>query len=265
MTGGTPVIIHGASASVLGVVAAAATRSPQRRVRLLLFGSVRLVHLVIVFLVLDLLFVTRSSTAVFAHIGGALSGWLIVRIERRGIDLTGWTRIFVGRRTRRRSEFKDWLGRMEQRLAQTRSSDGDIRPVFPPTVDAAELMQRDVDRVLDKISRPGLRVVDHRGSGVAGASESVTWRLWRSWTGSVQGRVSNRDWVHDSEARSPTTFLAHKLRAGGPFGDRGGGRGHGQDDGHGVAAEHASRGGAAAGGGGHRAQEGDGRHGSHSR
>ena len=156
VTGGTMAIIHGASASVLGIVAAAATHNPQRRIRLLLFGSVRLVHLVIAFLVLDVLFVTRSSTAVFAHIGGALSGFLIVRIERRGIDLTGWTRIFVGRRQRRRGRLGDWLGRVEQRFAQTGSFDGDTRPVSPPVVDEAELLQRQVDRVLDKISEHGM-------------------------------------------------------------------------------------------------------------
>ena len=67
---------------------------------------------------------------------------------------------------------------------------------------------------------------------------------------------------HEDEGRQDAPGA--QVRAGGRHGDRGGGRGDGADDGrrrHGLAAEHAGRGGAAAGGGRGGAQGSGGRQG----
>ena len=95
MAGGAPPIV-GASASVLAVMAAVVTLYPYKKIRLFLFGSVRLLYVVGVFLALDVLvgLAGNSNTAVLAHLGGAGTGYLFVRAGRSGVDLTSWAKVF---------------------------------------------------------------------------------------------------------------------------------------------------------------------------
>lgn len=97
-------VVHGASASVLGVITAIAIMYPYKKIALLFIGTVRLLYVVIGFLVLDILFAAGSSTAVTAHVGGALGGFLFARGTERGWDLASWAQIFfAGRRSSGRS------------------------------------------------------------------------------------------------------------------------------------------------------------------
>lgn len=163
-------IIHGASASVLGVLAAVAFTYPQKRIGLLFIGNIRLVHLLAAFLVLDLLFRLGGTTAVFAHLGGALAGLVLVRLQQRGVDLTTWFEIFFSRDSGKRQgassgRLRGWLTRMEQRIARKRTvpekSERTERPhrgvrlstraeATPPSLD------NEIDRILDKISEHGM-------------------------------------------------------------------------------------------------------------
>ncbi len=135
---GDPVIIHGASASVLGVITMVAVRFPQRRIWLLFFGPVRLVVLVIAFLAFDILFGFGGDTAVVAHLGGALTGLVFVRLEGRGMDLSSWTLRIVSEVPVQRSS--GILRRLEKRLIVEESPDSD----------------KSVDEILDKISDQGI-------------------------------------------------------------------------------------------------------------
>ena len=134
--GGDPVIVHGASASVLGVITMVAVRFPQRRIWLLFFGSVRLRVLVVVFLALDILFGFGGNTAVAAHVGGALTGLAFVRLEGRGVDLSSWTHAIISPRRVRHSPRV--FGRLEERLSGKKAPD------------------LSVDDILDKISEQGI-------------------------------------------------------------------------------------------------------------
>ena len=58
---------------------------------------------VIGFLILDILILSGSGTAVTAHIGGALGGFLFARAERSGLDLSSWAKIFFPSRHRSRA------------------------------------------------------------------------------------------------------------------------------------------------------------------
>ena len=131
-----PVIIHGASASVLGVITMVAVRFPQRRIWLLFFGPVRLIVLVVVFLVLDILMGFGGDSAVLAHLGGALTGFVFARLEGRGIGLPSWTRRMVSNASVRRPP--GMLSRLETRLA------------------GKEAPEVSVDAILDKISEHGI-------------------------------------------------------------------------------------------------------------
>jgi membrane associated rhomboid family serine protease len=159
------VIVYGASASVLGVMTAVAITYPYKSIALLFIGTVRLVYVVIGFLVIDLLFIAGTRTAVTAHIGGALFGFLFAKAEASGRDLSTWTLFFFGERRRkshlrkvkpRRSDgfferVGSWLGGQEPEQAhepvKPRPMTGESRPADP--------VSTDIDRILDKISERG--------------------------------------------------------------------------------------------------------------
>lgn len=171
LLGSPGAIIHGASASVLGVLAAVAFTYPQKRIGLFLIGNFRLVHLLAAFLVLDVLFRLGGTTAVFAHLGGALAGLLLVRLQQRGVDLTAWFEVFFSRASGRRSEtasgnrLRDWLTRTEQRIASKRATPKEsVRTertrrgtrLSTRAEDTRPSLDSEVDRILDKISEHGM-------------------------------------------------------------------------------------------------------------
>lgn len=79
----------GASAAVLAIVTAAAVRSPNYTVTMLLFGNVRLATLAIITVLLSLLLLaSQNAGGNFAHLGGAVAGWLFALMLGKGHDLT---------------------------------------------------------------------------------------------------------------------------------------------------------------------------------
>lgn len=163
----SPAVVYGASASVLGVITAVAVFYPYKSIALMFIGTVRLVYVVIGFLVLDLLLISGSSTAVTAHMGGALFGFLFARGERAGLDLSSWALVFFGGRGERRparrpgpsarqragSFFASRKAPEEEKPAprSARITPMRVREQKPdePAADG------DVDRILDKISEQG--------------------------------------------------------------------------------------------------------------
>lgn len=81
----------GASASVLAVVVAAAVRSPEYRINLLFFGSVKLSTFAIVTVAISVLMLSGGNAGGnFAHLGGAFAGWFMAYMLNRGWDVTSW-------------------------------------------------------------------------------------------------------------------------------------------------------------------------------
>lgn len=79
----------GASASVLAIVVASAVRSPEYRIRLLLFGNVKLSTFAIVTVGISFLMLSGNNAGGnFAHIGGAFAGWLMAYLLNKGKDIT---------------------------------------------------------------------------------------------------------------------------------------------------------------------------------
>lgn len=82
-------ILVGASGAIMAVLIAAATYSPLSEIRLLLIGNVKLWHIAIVLLVLDLIQVPMSNTGGhLAHLGGALFGFVYIKLLQNGTDLS---------------------------------------------------------------------------------------------------------------------------------------------------------------------------------
>lgn len=173
----TAPVIHGASASVLGIITAVVTMYPRKRIHLLFIGSVPLLLLLVVYLAYNLLS-TGHGMAVAAHLGGALFGFLFVKIEDKGIDLSSWTRIVFReprrrRQTRQPAQSGSFLGRLEARLASRHTEKERAAPRSTSTKKAGKspmakiralhttekppvVIENEVDRILDKISEQGM-------------------------------------------------------------------------------------------------------------
>jgi hypothetical protein len=171
--------VVGASASVLGLLAAVVTLYPQKKIRLFLFGSVRLLYLVVGYLVLNVLFMMGSGTAVMAHLGGALAGFLFVKAEQRGVDLASWAKVLVPEGGGRASGYAPGraFGRGGSSSTSSSGSGGLLGGLFgsggggssSPMGGGRETIReerdrkkrrenarrREVDRILDKISAEG--------------------------------------------------------------------------------------------------------------
>ena len=79
----------GASAAVLAVVTAAAVRSPEYRINLLFFGSVKLSTFAIITVCVSVLMLSGNNAGGnFAHLGGAFGGYLFAMLLGKGVDVT---------------------------------------------------------------------------------------------------------------------------------------------------------------------------------
>ncbi len=147
----------GASASVLAIVTAAAYRSPNYPIQMLLLGTLRLKYIAIGAVVLDLLMVTTDNAGGhIAHIGGAASGLLFVWLLDRGTDLTAWINRIIDavdlifdsiRRSRHRKRPK-----MKVSFGSRGATAGNGK-ASAETV--AKSRQDRIDRILDKIRQSG--------------------------------------------------------------------------------------------------------------
>lgn len=171
--GSSVAVVHGASASVLGLMTAMVTINPRRKIHLLLIGPVSLLLVIVVFLAVDVIFRRGEGIAVTAHLGGALFGFLFVKLEAKGVDLTSWTRIFFRERRRREArpsaQGGSLLSRLEARLAD-RHTEKDHAPsrgaskkspiakirALHTTEKPPVALENEVDRILDKISEQGI-------------------------------------------------------------------------------------------------------------
>lgn len=160
-TGVVPVV--GASASVLGVMMSVAIMYPHKQIGLLFFGVVRLLYVVVGFLIIDaLLMLSSSGTAVAAHWGGALTGFLYAKSVRGEIGLPGWLDRLLGTsssRSRRSASSAGLWSRMKGWFGTEPNGSAPSAPRAPSAPDDAKQRvknrSKEVDRILDKISEKG--------------------------------------------------------------------------------------------------------------
>ena len=141
----------GASASILALVAASATATPNQEVRLMLIGQIKLKYLAIASIVIDLLSVTSSNAGGhIAHLGGALGGYLFAMFYlNKNKDISLWISklldiimtLFKPRKTRR--------PKMKARhTSASKQSDWEYNK-------NKKQKGRELDRILDKIKTSG--------------------------------------------------------------------------------------------------------------
>ncbi len=147
---------YGASAAVMGIVAAAGTIAPDFNMRLMFIGNVRLKYIVLVLIALDVF--ALGSMANFgghiAHLGGALFGFVFVAMLQRGSDISepvnklfGWFQSMVSNDPRQAKKKKSPMFARHVRQAKgQRSSDTGKRP---------NDHQKELDIILEKIKEAG--------------------------------------------------------------------------------------------------------------
>ena len=141
----------GASASVLAIITAAAVRCPDYRLNLLLFGSVRLSTFAIVSVLISVLMLSGDNAGGnFAHLGGALGGFLVAFSLGKGWDITelvnspiDWAASLFKKRPKRK-----WKGKFTYTAGGKRSDDYEYNA--RKKSDEAE-----IDRILEKIKKGG--------------------------------------------------------------------------------------------------------------
>lgn len=138
----------GASASIMAILVAAATYAPQYSVRLMLIGTVKLWHIALGLVVIDLIYISAENTGGhIAHLAGALYGFIYIKLLQNGTDMT---KSIVGFQTFVENLFKP--KKKTPFKAVHRNPATTARNMVKKEKD---ITQKQIDDILDKISKSG--------------------------------------------------------------------------------------------------------------
>ncbi|WP_177732858.1 MULTISPECIES: rhomboid family protein [Flavobacterium] len=144
-------ILVGASGAIMAVLIGAAAYSPLTEIRLLLVGNVKLWHIALVLVVLDLIQIPVSNTGGhIAHLGGAFFGFLYIKLLKNGTDLTKGVSAFLDTvaglfSPKKTTPFKTVHRNTRQQTKSTGNSG----------ISNKDVTQKQIDDILDKISKSG--------------------------------------------------------------------------------------------------------------
>ena len=134
----------GASASVLAIVIAIATYTPNYAVKFPFIGSLKLKQIAILMVILDILSIPKGNAGGhIAHLGGALFGYLYIKQLQKGNDLSINFSIFL------------------KRLMNTFKTKSKLKKVHKRTKSDYEFnsekasKQKEIDKILAKIANSG--------------------------------------------------------------------------------------------------------------
>ena len=134
----------GASASVLAIIVAIATYTPNYSVQLPFIGFIKLKHIAIFTITLDIISIPKGNTGGhIAHIGGAIFGYIYIKQLQRGNDFS--------------TGFSNFL----ERLGNTFKNKSKLKTVHKRAKTDYEFnagksaQQKEIDKVLEKISKSG--------------------------------------------------------------------------------------------------------------
>lgn len=126
-------IIIGSSASVMAIAVATATLVPDYSMNLMFIGNVKLKYLLMAYIVIDLISIaSQNPGGSFAHLGGALFGFVYIKLLQGGNDLSNWFE--------RKPTLK--VVKNDKPGAGARNKSNKVN-------------QKEVDAVLDKVSKSG--------------------------------------------------------------------------------------------------------------
>ncbi len=138
----------GASASVLAVLVAIGTYLPNYTVHLIFFGGVRLKYIILAVIAIDLISLSGANAGGhFAHLGGALFGFVFTHQLKNGRDLSAAPSRLIAAITDR---LQGLFSRSGRSFTVHRT-----KPATNGT--SAEPNQEEIDRILDKIASSGYK------------------------------------------------------------------------------------------------------------
>ena len=142
--------IVGASGAIMAILVAATTYSPLMNVRLLLIGNVKLWHITLVIIIIDLMQIRLdNSGGHIAHLAGAFFGFGFIKLLENGTDLSKIV-----------SKVMDFFVNLFSKSPSTpfkKVHKNYKRPTAKPTskIVTKDKTQQQIDEILDKISRSG--------------------------------------------------------------------------------------------------------------
>jgi hypothetical protein len=140
----------GASASVMAILFATVTYSPLMNIRLLLFGNVKLWHIALILIVIDLFQLPMENTGGhLAHMGGAFFGYIYIRLLKNGTDISNWFTLIIDAFS---SIFGSRKPKPFKKVHRTYKAPAEKRVSKIVTKDK---VQQQIDEILDKISQSG--------------------------------------------------------------------------------------------------------------
>jgi len=138
----------GASASIMAIILAVATKSPNYTIRLLLIGDIRMKYFAGITVLISVLSVAgENAGGEFAHLGGALVGFLYVYLLNKGTDLTAPLNRMI-----------DWFVNLFKHQPNMRVTKSSKRKTTKSDADynqAKAKKDAELDKILDKIKRSG--------------------------------------------------------------------------------------------------------------
>lgn len=142
--------IVGASGAIMAILVATTTYQPLMNLRLLIIGNVKLWHVTVVILLLDLMQIqSENSGGHIAHLAGAFFGFIFIKLLQNGTDLSkiisNLLNFFVNLFTKSPSTpFKKVHRNYKKPIPNTASK-----------IVTKDKTQQQIDEILDKISRSG--------------------------------------------------------------------------------------------------------------
>jgi membrane associated rhomboid family serine protease len=133
-------LIVGASGSVMAIFIAAATYSPNMPIKLPLIGFVKIWHIAVFYIFIDLLYLLSDNTGGHvAHLSGSVVGFTFAMLMKKGIDISA---IFIFKKKKNTTFKKVYKNKPEKKYQSVRVSD-------------VNFTQRQIDEILEKISKSG--------------------------------------------------------------------------------------------------------------
>lgn len=133
-------LIVGASASIMAVFMAVATYAPNYSLRLPLLGYLKIWHLAVLYVFIDIAqLLTENTGGHIAHLSGSVVGFVFAMLMKKGIDISS---IFTFKKKKNNTLKKVYKNKPVKKYQSVRVSD-------------VNFTQRQIDEILEKISKSG--------------------------------------------------------------------------------------------------------------
>ncbi|TDD95214.1 rhomboid family intramembrane serine protease [Flavobacterium cellulosilyticum] len=142
--------IVGASAAIMAILVATTTYQPLMNIRLLIIGNVKLWHITLVILVIDLMQIRVENTGGhIAHLAGAFFGFVFIKLLENGTDLSKIVSIVI------QSVVNLFAKSSSTPFKKVHKNYK--KPVEKPVskIITKDKSQQQIDEILDKISQSG--------------------------------------------------------------------------------------------------------------